>query len=170
MNIIAQGVGNAQRVGIDINEIGLQIKGMLVNNSINATFCRMIVFRANNQQAMTNGTEFLLGQSGIPTTIGTQFGLNALYWPLNKKQVTVYHDSVMKFGSNSSIDGSHIRNFSKFIKLHGKKTSYDGNGTDDGNQTNTLQVCFISARADDDDVAETTMEVSFLARLWYKDS
>jgi len=167
---IFQGVGQSDRIGNVVKLQGLHIKGVINNNFTSTVFVRMVIFYTNSQTAVTNltGSELFLGVGGVPVSTGGLL-LNAIYQPINKNLITVLADKTYRMGGSNESSGTCATVFSKFIKLYGKKIVFDGNGSGSGNMNKRLQVAFISANAADDDSGETTLDLSYIARLYYKD-
>jgi len=171
VDAILQGVGHSERIGNNVKLQGLHIKGVINNNFTSTVFVRMLIFYVNSQTGLSNltGSELFQGVGGVPVNAGGLL-LNAIYQPINKNLVTVLHDKTFRMGGSNESSGTCATVFNKFVKLYGKKIMYDGNAAGSLNQSKRLQVAFISANAADDDSGETTLDLSYICRLYYKDA
>lgn len=168
MPSITNGLGQA-RIGSSINAKGLHIKGALNNNSTSETFCRLIVFTYNG--SVDPSTNFFQGTSaGTNSAISAINGLDAMYFPINKRDLQVRYDRVFKLaGSATGNAGRNVTMFSKFIKFGGKKLAYAGTGSGVASQTWQYGICWIAADANDDTTTGTSVDMSMLERFYYTD-
>lgn len=168
---LSQGIGSNQRVGNDVNIMGLHIKGAMHNNSVGQTFVRALVvgYPGTNGDPSLN----LFRNNGNGTTAGVSQvnGLDAMYYPINKLELHVYWDKVFKFsGADTGNAGSNTSMFNKFIKFGGRKVQYKGGGIGLGQQSWQYSVLWISADASDDTTTGTSVDLSYLEILHYKDA
>ena len=168
---VVQGVGADQRIGNVINASGLHFKGFLYNNSTQETWVRMIIVGyptlVGNIDLLTN--VFDATQSGTESGLNTINGLDAIYYPLNKKDYKVYRDKTYKLaGSVSGSAGTNTRMFNHFVKFNNRKITFDGSGSTTSNWT--YNIMLIPADANDDTSTGTNVELSALTRFYFKDS
>jgi len=172
--LIANGNSNITRVGSEISLKSMQVKGMLYNNSGSESYARLIIVGhpGTIDPTYTTFPIFKSASSGTSAVIGTINGLDAMYYPINTTELTVYHDQVMKLAGTATAGGpSNTRMFSKFIKWpgKGKKIMYKANTSGYNNQNWMVSVFWIVADANDDTSTGTTVELSQLTRVWFTD-
>lgn len=107
--------------------------------------------------------------SGTTSGLASVNGLQSIYQPVNKKDYKVYRDKVFRLGGQSTGTIAQSKMFNQFIKLRGRKITYDGNNVGTFNQNWTYCVCWIAAQANNDSTG-TDVEMSCLNRFYYKDS
>lgn len=165
---ILNGLAQA-RIGASILAKGLHVKGAVTNNSTQESYLRMVIFCYNG--AVDPATNFFMGTSaGSTSAISSINGLNAMYYPINQRDLKVRYDHVFKLaGSATGNAGQNTRMFSKFIKFGGKKINFAGNTSGVFNQDWQYAICWIAADANDDTTTGTTCEVSMLERFYYTD-
>lgn len=174
MVTMVQGTGISQRVGNEVKLQGLHIKGVLHNNSTDLPiFCRTIVLYTKDELPISATTEmftFIDGTSASATSVGLASGsINTILTPLHKANIgTVLYDSVTKLGPQKSADGTNTRNYSKFIKLHGKKMHFANAGTSGVSSERLFVINFYADATQDFAVA--TIEHSRFHTLWYTDA
>ena len=168
MPSIVNGLGQA-RIGSSIKAQSLHIKGALTNNSPSESYIRLVVFCYNG--AVDPATNFFQGTSaGTTSAISSINGLDAMYYPINKRDLKVRYDHVFKLaGSANGNSGYNTRMFSKFIKFGGKTINYAGNTSGVFNQDWQYAICWIAADATDDTSTGTNVEVSMLERFYFTD-
>lgn len=172
--LVTQGTTHVNRIGNEISMKSFQVKGVLNNNSGSESYARLIIVGHDGTLDPTYSTFpiFKAGQAGTTYTISQLNGLDTMYFPLNKDDLHVYYDKVMRLaGSATGNAGSNTRTFRKFIKFpgQGKRISYKANATGTGNQTWFISVYWIVADANDDTTTGTTVELSQLTRFWFTD-
>lgn len=165
---IDQGTLSSQRIGNKINLTGFQFKGVLNNNGANTNYLRMIVFFAKDQSNFT-GFSNIFASGSTEADFSSITGLDTMYYPMNKRLISVLHDRVYKLGSSSDLGLSNSRMFSKFIKLR-NTIHYNNTSTGADNVHPRLHVGIWAAESSDDTGTGQNVEVSGLARLWYKDA
>lgn len=173
--LLANGPTKSQRIGNDIMLTEFEIKGSLKNNSAtNTIYARALIVGHTGEIDPTIAT-FPIFQGNFDETtlpVSSVNGLDAMYFPINKKELTVYHDKVYKLaGDANGNDGKETVFFSKHIKFgpKGMKVSYKGNTSGYKNQTKMVSVVWIVAEASDDTTTGFTVELSQLTRYWFTD-
>jgi len=165
---ITMGTASNQRVGNVINVSGLHLKGALYNNSTAESFVRIIIAGYNTAIGDPTTSLFRNGATGTISGVSGVNGLDAMYYPINKVDLHVYTDMVVRLaGSATGNSGANTRFFSKFVKFGGKKVEYKSNATY-GDWAYTCM--FIASDANDDTSTGTAVELSYLERLFYKDA
>ena len=168
---IVQGTGTDNRIGNIVNLSALQLRGVVNNNSTSETMLRFIVVGYNSNNGDPTLTLFRNTSNGITAGVSGVNGLDAMYFPLNKLDMHVYVDKMIKVaGSATGNAGSNVKFFNKFIKLNRRKVEYKGNTTGYGNQNWMYSVIWIAADANDDTTTGTNCELSYFHRLWFKDA
>lgn len=169
---IIQGTQSWNRIGNKVNLGGLHIKGIIKNNATTENYVRMLVIGYDGVRGTSILNElFRADQVGATGAMSTINGLDAIYFPLNKVDIKVYRDKVMKLGGDGAgTAGSNTRMFSEFIKFNGRKIEYKGALTGVGNQNWIYSILFIAAEASDDTTTGQVVEMSMLERLYFKDS
>jgi len=168
---IGQGLNANNRVGNAVNFSGLHLKGILNNNSTSESFVRMLVL--GYPATISDPSLILFRNLPTNTTAGVSSvnGLDAMYYPINKLELHVYYDSVVRLaGSATGNSGSNTRFFQKFIKFGGKKVEFKGSSSGANNQNWMYSVMWIAADANDDTSTGTAVELSCLERLYFKDA
>lgn len=169
--LIGQGLTSENRIGNDINLYGLQLKGALYNNSAGESFMRCVVvgYPATNGDPTLN--LFRNAANGNVAAISSVNGLDSMYFPINKLQLKVYHDKVYKLAGNQAGNaGANTFMFNKFIKFGGKKIQYIGNQSGSGKQNWLYSTIWIPSDASDDTTTGTTIELSQLEIVYFKDA
>lgn len=172
--LISQGASALQRTGNEISMKSFQLKGVLSNNSGSESYARCLIFGHNGNIDPNYSTFplFRAGASGATYTISQVNGLDTMYYPLNKNDMTLYYDRVFKLaGSATGNGGSNTRQYSHFIKFpgKGKKVTFKANASGVTNQNWFISVYWIIADANDDTTSGTTLELSQMTRFWYTD-
>lgn len=165
---LTPGVGADGRISNEISARGMHMKGVLYNNSTSESYLRQVVIGyAPPLNAMNNFFHTAADHStGAVTGVN---GLDAMYYPLNTTQLTVYYDKVFKLaGSATGNGGANTRMFSKFLKLGGKKLKFAG--ADNAPENWTYALIHIAADANDDTSTGTSVEVSATNRFYYSDN
>lgn len=172
--LISQGLSATQRIGNDINLSMFHVKGVLYNNSTQESYARMLIVGHDGtiDPAMATFPLYTNGASNNTVTIASINGLDTMYYPLNKTDLTIYSDK--KFRLAGSATGNGPRNtkmFNAMVKFpgKGKKVTYKGNTTGVNQQNWFISVIWIIADANDDTSTGTVMELSSLTRMWYTD-
>jgi len=158
------------RIGNTILGSGVHIKGAFNNNSTSETFVRMIVlsFRGSNGDPTLN--LFQANTTGTVTGVSSVNGLDAIYYPLNKKDLTIYRDKVFRLaGSATGNAGANCKFFNLFVKFGGAKIQYTANTYGYGNQTWQYAVIWIASDANDDTSTGTAVEMSCVERFYFRD-
>lgn len=170
MPAIAQGATNVQRIGNVINLSALHLKGAFHNNAATESMVRfvMVGYPATNGDPLNNF--FRSTHSGLTTGMSGVNGLDQMYFPINKLELHVYFDQLIKLGPNAASGNSNVRMFNKFIKLGRRKIEYKSNTTGVGNQNWEYSIIWLAADTNDDTSTGTTVEVSCLERLYFKDA
>lgn len=167
---ITQGTGPSNRVGNDINSLGMHIKGVLYNNSTQESYVRAIVLGCTGTQDPT-ASLFRYAAAGTTAGLSAVVGLDAMYQPLNKLDFKVYWDQVFKLGgSGSGAAGSNTRMFTKFIKFNKRKVQYQSTSTGAGSQNWLYKIIYIASDANDDTSTGTAVELSALTRYYFTDA
>lgn len=168
---VVQGIGANQRVGNDINIMGLHLKGALHNNSAGQTFVRAIVVGYNASNGDPTINLFRNTATGATAAVTAVNGLDCMYFPINKLDLHVYWDKVFRFSSiEAGNAGQNTRMFNKFIKLGGRKVQFKATGIGPGYQNWQYSVIWISADASDDTTTGTSVDLSYLEIMHYKDA
>jgi len=172
--LVTQALAATGRIGNDINVSMFQIKGVLNNNSGSESWARCIVCSHDGTIDPNMGTFplFVNGASNNTVTISTINGLDTMYYPLNKTDLTVYYDRKFRLaGSATGNAGNNTSMFNKTIKFpgKGKRFTFKGNTTGVNQQSAFISVIWIVADANDDTTTGTTVELSQLTRYWYTD-
>jgi len=167
---IAQGAQASARIGNKIQAMGLHIKGILFNNSTQESYVRMMVVGHNGTlDPMAN--LFRTSAPGTVSQISTIPGLDLMYMPINKEELTVYHDRTFRLGGSASgTAASNTRMISKFVKFNGRKVTYEGLNYGNGYQNWQYSVIWMAADANDDTSTGTAVELSQLTRFYFKDA
>jgi len=171
---IANGQSNSTRIGSDISFKGLQVKGVLYNNSGSESYARLIIVGHPGTIDPTYSTFpiFKNTSAGATATIASVNGLDTMYYPLNNTELTIYHDKVFRLAGSATAGGpSNTRMFSKFVKFagKGKMIRYKGNTSGVNNQNWFISVYWIVADANDDTSTGTNVELSQLTRMYFTD-
>lgn len=165
------GTGPNSRIGNDITLHGLHLKGALYNNSAGETYVRCVVVGYPGTNGNPTLNLFRGGPGGLPASVTTVVGLDAMYYPLNKTQLHIYHDKVFKLAGNvNGNSGSNTRMFNKFFKFGGRKISYLGDQSGEGKQNWLYSVIWIAADASDDTTSGTSVDLSQMEIAYFKDS
>lgn len=173
--LLGQGSSKFQRIGNDIMLTEFEIRGTIKSNSAtNTLWARALIVGHDGQIDPTISTFPLFQASFDETTapVSSVNGLDAMYFPINKKELTVYHDKVYRLaGDANGNDGKEALFFSKHIKFgpKGMKISFKGNLNGYKNQTKLVSVIWIVAEASDDTTTGYNVELSQLTRFWYTD-
>lgn len=169
--LTGQGVNQNSRLGNEISLYGTHIKGALYNNSAGETFCRCVIVGYPGTNGDPTLNLFQGNQNGNSAAISSVNGLDAMYFPINKAQLHVYHDKVYKLaGGAAGNSGANTRFFSHFIRFGGKKIEYLGNLSGIGNQNWLYSIIWIAADASDDTTTGTTVDLSQLEIMYFKDA
>lgn len=171
---ITQGTASTNRIGNEVNLKMVHMKGVLYNNSATETYVRLLIVGhdANISPALGTFPLFINGSSGNTVAVGSVNGLDAQYYPVNKKDLTVYTDRKWKLaGSNVEAGARNTKMFSECVKWRGqgKKIKYEGNTTGYENQNWLCSIIWIVSDANDDTSTGTTVELSQLTRIYYTD-
>lgn len=167
---IGQGVAADQRIGNVVNLSALQIRGVISNNSVQETVIRFLIVGYNASNGDPTVNLFRNTSNGITAGVSAVNGLDAMYFPLNKVDMHVYTDKMIKVaGSSTGNAGENVKFINYFHKLNGRKVEYKG-GNGYGSQNWMYSVIVIAADANDDTSTGTTCELSYFHRLWYKDA
>jgi len=166
---VTQGTNAGTRLGNEIRAMGVHLKGSLYNNSGAESYARLIIVGHSGSldpaANLFRSTHF--GNVVAATGIN---GLDAIYYPVNKHELTVYHDRVYKLGGSSTgTAASNTRMFSKFVKFNGRKITYEGAATGPGLQSWQYSIIWIAADSNDDTSTGTVVELSQLHRFYFKD-
>lgn len=165
--ILGPGAASGQRIGQEVQAQGFHIRGVLYNNSGSESYVRQI-FVGYPTTVDVLASLFRTDAINTSTGIASLNGLDPIYFPLNKTELKIYHDKTYKLaGSVSGTDASNTRTFSRFIKLNGKKIVYKGTDTTPDNWLYGL--IHIVADANDDTSTGTAVEISNVARFFYRD-
>lgn len=166
-----EGVDHAQRIGHEVNLFGLHLKGAMYNNSAGETYIRCIVVGYPGTNGDPTLNLFRGGQGGAARSVAQITGLDAMYFPINKVQLHCYEDKVYKLaGNNSGNSGVNTRMFNKFIKFGGKRIRYLGNQAGAGNQDWLYSIIWIAADSSDDTMVGTSVDLSQLEVVYFKDA
>jgi len=169
--ILSQGSGTDSRVGNTINLLGVHFKGALNNNSTSETFVRMMIVGYDSENGDPTVNLFRSNQSGTVSGVSSVNGLDAMYYPVNKVDLHLYYDRVYRLaGSATGNSGANCIFFNKYQKFNGRKVVYKGNTWSYGNQNWMYSIIWIAADANDDTSTGTSVELSCLARTFYKDA
>lgn len=167
---IDQGTGQHNRIGNVINASGLHFKGFFYNNSTQETWIRMVILGYPTPLGNTDQSLNLFDSTQVGAVSGTNTitGLDAIYFPINKRDYKVYRDKTYKLsGSTSGAAGTNTKMFNHFVKFNGRKITYDVAWT----AANwTYNIVLITADANDDTSTGTVVELSALTRFYYKDA
>jgi len=164
--VISQGTDSASRLGNIISATGLHYKGVLSNNSTQESMIRFAIVRYDSSLGAPNNIFFRGSSAGTPLAISAVNGLDAMYYPINRVDLHVYHDKLIKLaGSATGNAGANVKVFSKFVKLNRLKLEYKGSNP----QWNYACV-FIAADSNDDTSTGTSVELSCLERFFFKDA
>lgn len=171
---VTQGTSATQRIGNDIYLKMLHMKGALYNNSASESYVRLIIVghNANITPSLATFPLFVNGASNNTVTTGQVNGLDAIYYPINKKDLTVYTDRTWKLaGSNVEAGARNTKLFSECVKWRGsgKRIRYEGNTVGYEAQNWLCSVIWIACDANDDTSFGTNVELSQLTRVFYKD-
>lgn len=167
---IGQGTAANNRIGNVVNFSGLHLKGVFNNNSGSESYVRMIVVGYPSSNGDPSLNLFRSLPTNTTTSISSINGLDCMYYPLNKTELHIYLDRVYKLaGSATGNAGSNTRMFSQFIKFGGKKVEFKANTTGYSAQNWMYSVYWIASDANDDTTTGTTLELSCLERLYFKD-
>lgn len=172
--LVTQGLAVTNRIGNEIYLKMLHMKGALYNNSASESYVRLIVVGHSANISPTLGTFplFINGPSNNTVPISSVNGLDAQYYPLNKKDLTVYVDRKWKLaGSNIEAGARNTKMFSEAVKMpgRGKKICYEGNTTGYENQDWLCSIIWIASDANDDTTTGTNVELSQLTRIYFLD-
>nr|QTE03357.1 MAG: capsid protein [Emberiza rustica CRESS-DNA-virus sp.] len=165
---IAPGSAIEQRIGQSLIARGFHMKGTLYNNSTQESFVRQVIIGFS--PTVDPIANFFRGTAtNVSSAVSSINGLDAMYYPINKTELKVYHDKVYRLaGSVSGSAGANTKMFSRFLKLGGKKIMFKG--TDAVPDNWTYAVIHIASDANDDTSTGTTVELSSLNRFYYNDS
>lgn len=171
---ITQGTSSTTRIGNEIYAKMLHMKGVLYNNSASESYIRLIVCGHDANINPTIGTFplFVNGSSGNTVTASSVNGLDAQYFPLNKKDLTIYVDRKFKLaGSNVEAGARNTRMFSECVKWPGmgKRVIYEGNTAGYEAQNWLCSVIWVASDANDDTTTGTNVELSQLTRFYFRD-
>lgn len=172
LSAVAQGDANGNRTGNEIQASGFHFKGVLNNNSTSITnYVRIVVFRAmaDNSDMSYATSDLFAAANGIPQALSDQTGLNAMYYPIDKRLHKVYKDFVVKLAPNTATNGTHTKMIQFWIPLKGLKMYFEGSGTGDSNASPRLHFGMWTAEAPDDTSTGETVEVSGVGRFYFKD-
>lgn len=168
MPAIATGVSSIGRIGNTVKLNGIHLRGALNNNSGSESYARCVVIQYDGRQDPAVGF-FRNAQSNTCAAISSINGLDAIYYPVNKMDFIVRWDKVFKLGgSTSNSSATCTRLFSKFIKFN-KIINYHSAATGIAGQDWMYAVIWIAADANDDTTTGTTVEVSYLHRMYFSD-
>jgi len=167
--VVPIGTGSNARIGNEIRAMGVHLKGALYNNSGAESFVRLLVL--GHSGSLDPSTQiFRNTHSGNVAPVSTVNGMDAIYFPVNKNELHVYHDRVFRLGGSATgTAASNTRMFSKFIKLNGRKVQFEGGTTGLGTQNWSYSIVWIAADANDDTSTGTVVELSQLHRFYFKD-
>lgn len=172
--LVTQGTASTSRIGNEINLKMMHMKGVLYNNSSSESYVRLLVVghSANISPVLGTFPLFVNGSSNNTVPIGTINGLDAQYYPVNKKDLTVYVDRKWKLaGSNVEAGARNTKMFSECVKWpgHGKRICFEGNTTGYENQDWLCSIIWIASDANDDTSLGTNVELSQLTRIYFQD-
>jgi len=167
--VVPLGTGSNARIGNEIRAQGLHLKGALYNNSGSESFVRLLILGHSGSLDPTTQV-FRSTHAGNVAAPAAVNGMDAIYYPVNKNELTVYYDKVYKLGGSvSGTAASNTRMFSKFVKFNGRKVQYEGGTTGIGTQNWSYSIVWIAADANDDTTTGTVVELSQLHRFYFKD-
>lgn len=172
MLYIGQGTDSQTRIGDEIKASGLHIKGVLRNNSTTTTnYVRMVVFWSKDTTNYTSSSDLFQLNAGTSAdfTNANVAGLNSIYMPLNKAQITPIYDKVFRLGMTTSDDGGDTIFFNKFLKLHNRRIKYEGSAVGATNLAPRLHLGIWASEAPDDTGAGTNVELSCIHTLYFTD-
>lgn len=172
--LVTQGTASTNRIGNEIMLKMMHMKGVLYNNSSSESYVRLLVVGhdANISPVLGTFPLFVNGSSNNTVPISSVNGLDAQYYPINKKDLTVYVDRKWKLaGSNIEAGSRNTRMFSECVKWprRGKKVIYEGNTTGYENQNWLCTIIWIASDANDDTTTGTNVELSQLTRIYFQD-
>lgn len=145
---VVQGTTPAQRVGNQINLIGLSIKAFFRNNATTTEFVRALVLSCASDTDTVAATMELFqdATTGGGTAIIQNSGTNSvnMLYPINKSKFKVHYDHVFKVAANTSTDGKDVVQFKKFIKFQ-SKIKFDGTAVGTGNASRRFIVFYLTS-------------------------
>jgi hypothetical protein len=168
--VTAKGDGTSDRTGNIINACGLHYKGVVYNNSGSETMVRMIIVGSRASDGDPKNILFRADAAGVVAGISGINGLDAMYFPLNKVDLHVYHDKIIRLaGSVTGNAGANVKLFNKFVKLNRRKIEYKTlSSVTSADWVYTAM--WIAADSNDDTTTGTSVELSCLERFYSQDS
>jgi len=192
--LIAQGVGQGDRIGNQIHITGMTFKGFISLNPTVSTankplYVKMFIGRLKNETLIPQQQQlaalFQLGNTNVPPT-NTLTDINRY---VNKNLFTIYATRLFKLGNLQSFDGTNnITNndfkmtkffrvsLTKHIGLLKYSNSYDGLPTNQPTNNKACFVWFVMGNYDgteviyEDDVANAPIQISYDLEYKYKDA
>jgi len=166
---IVQGSGRGDRVGNEVSALGLDIRGVLNNNSTTESIVRMLVVSSKGPTDPSLEL-FDTGSTGSTGGLATINGLDAMYWQLNTNDFKIHVDKLVRLaGSATGNAAQNVQFIKENISFPKTRIKYDGTVTGILNQSWSYHIIFIASDANDDTSTGTVAEVSYLAKFLYQD-
>lgn len=167
LSLVLQGDDDRQRIGDDIKAFGLMVKYMLINNSTNPSYTRVILTQCDKDEFDAITDLLLVDPDNEPTApaAGNLLDINA---PLNKRAIKrVLYDRVHKMNATDGGQGNITVRVQKLFKFNHKVRFTTGSSSD--SEEHNLRLWFMCRGANAD--AETVIAECHLdTRYYYKDS
>jgi len=168
--LIVQGTSRSSRIGNEVSAIGLDIRGVLCNNSTTESIVRVLVVSSSGSTDPTLEL-FQATDPGITGGLSTITGLDAMYYPLNTNDFRIHVDKVVRLAGSATGNGAENVQFMKeHINFPKTRIKFDGNTTGIVNQSWSYHIILIATDANDDTSTGTVAEASFMSRFFYQDA
>lgn len=168
--ILTQGTAKSNRLGTEVSAVGLDIRGVLSNNSTSESIVRMLVLSSKNNTDPSLEL-FQFQTTGTTAGVSSVNGLDAMYYPINTNDFRVHKDTLIRLaGSSTGNGGANVQFIKASVRFPKTRIKFDANLTGLLNQTWTYHVVYIAADANDDTSTGTVAELSSMTRFYYQDA
>lgn len=164
---VPSGVEDHQRVGDKISGFRLSLKWLLRASTAGTNgngYIRLVLYAAEKNRFASASDEFLLDTSNEPAAPVAD-NLDDIVAPLNKKDMSVFMDKVVQYGSTDSSTRDLIKTGIISPKLN-MILNYDSNTTEDARKNNMRLLVIVRGVTT---ASASTGIFTFRSRFFYKD-
>lgn len=164
---IPSGVEDHQRNGDKVSAFRLSLKWLFRASTAGTNgngYVRLVLFSAEKNRFVNNTDEFLLDTNNEPLAPVAN-NLDDIVAPLNKKDISVFMDKVVQFGSTDAATRDLNKTGIMSPKLN-MIMNYDSNTTEDARKNNMRLLVLVRSVTT---AQAATGIFTFRSRLFYKD-
>lgn len=167
---LTQGGAYNQLTGHLVRGRGIAISGWVKSNATTTVLLRMGVAKILRGSSKT--TDFFAGTDVLETNTANQNITTAnsgqrLTGRFNQDQYRIVKQRIIKLGTNSTSDGSDVRQYKFWIPLKGRKIRYDGSGVFP--TENVYAFFMVPCLGNNDESLGETVEFTFTSTFYYVD-